>query len=170
MKKLIYQSSPIVTLATNNFINIPVIFQYEKTPLIEIVYEQSIGYTSKIPIYHPDGTYLAKVNGTRVYPTEDGKKAGITMNEYSDQWICKMDDKTIFEVHHQKGDSFKLFAELYTPDGCFVKFEDNPKPSLINITGNDINVGGVSMSGCTFNNLQIGIWLKKDGSCLIGCS
>ena len=31
--------------------------------------------TTQIPIFHQDGTYLAKVNETRMYLTDDGKKA-----------------------------------------------------------------------------------------------
>ena len=168
MEKIIYQSTPIVTLASNKFINVPIIFQYENTPLIEIIHEQNIGYTTSIPIYHSDGTYLAKVNGTRIYPTDEGKKAGIIMQKLANQTICKMNKKTIFEIHHQKGDAFKLFAELFTPDGYFVKFEENPKPSLIDYQGNYIRIKGAIISGTTFKNLKIGILMKKDGTCLIG--
>ena len=79
MNKLIYQNSPTVTFATNQFINVPIILQYDDTPLISILKEQSLGFTTEIPIYHPDGTYLAKVNGTRIFATEDGNKAGLEL-------------------------------------------------------------------------------------------
>jgi hypothetical protein len=54
MEKLIYQTVPRVTIATNHFENVPIILQYDDTPLISIVQEQNLGYTTKIPIYHPD--------------------------------------------------------------------------------------------------------------------
>jgi hypothetical protein len=59
MDELIYQTSPAVTLATNLFVNVPVILQFDDTPLISVVKEQALGFTTEIPIYHADGTYLA---------------------------------------------------------------------------------------------------------------
>ncbi len=59
MSELIYQKSPIVTLATNKFINVPEILKFENTILIGIIKEESIGYTTQIQIYNSDGIYLA---------------------------------------------------------------------------------------------------------------
>ncbi len=170
MEQLIYQTSPVVTLATNRFINVPIIFQYEDTPLIVIVKEQSLGYTSSIPIYDSAGTCLAKINGTRIFPTAEGKTVDIQIEKRSLLTICKIGSRTAFEIHHQPGDAFRIVAELYAPDGYFVKFEEQPQPKLLDASGNAIKVGGVTMIGNTIENLRIGVWLKKDGSCLIGVS
>jgi hypothetical protein len=170
IERLVYQSSPIVTLATNRFINVPIVFQYESTPMIEVIKEAELGYTSSIPIYNQDGTYLAKVKGTRIFSTEAGSKAGLVIQKYSDRTVCKMEKKVLFEIFHQAGDAFKIYAELHTPDGFFVKFEDDPLPKLIDISGGMIKVGGTIFGGNTFENLRIGIWLKKDGSCAIAYS
>lgn len=170
MEKLIYHSSPVITLASNHFVNVPTVFQYEDTPLIEVVQAEKLGYTSSISIFHQDGTYLAKVNGTRAFPTETGRLAGIVMEKLKDRWICRMEKKEIFEILHQPGDAFKILAELYTPDGRFVKLGEEPLPQLFDIAGNAIRVGGVTMTGNTFQNCRIGILLKKDGSCAIGVS
>lgn len=93
MDKLIFQTSPVVTLATNTFINCKVILKYEDIPLIELIKEEGVGYTTQIPIFHSDGTYLAKVKGNRVFSTDDGKKAGITVELFKDVTVCKMDNK-----------------------------------------------------------------------------
>ncbi len=170
MDKLIYQTSPIVTLATNKFINTPIILQYDDTPLVSIIKEEALGYTTEIPIYHPDGTYLAKVKGTRVYATKDGEKAGIKMNYPKDMTVCEMNGQILFEIAHEKGDAFRTQAELYTPTGIFVKSTDSPTPEVINSDGNALKIGGATMSQCTFQNCRIGIWLKSDGSCSLGCS
>ncbi len=170
MEKLIYQTAPTVTLATNKFINVPIILQFDDTPLISIVKEQSLGFTTEIPIYHPDGTYLAKVNGTRIYPTEDGKKAGLVMEHPAHMTVCKMGNKTLFEIYHEAGDAFRTHAELYTPNGFFVKTSDVPIPEVISKTGEALQIGGIVMSQCTFKGCRIGIWLKSDGSCSIGVS
>lgn len=170
MDKLIYQTAPRVTFATNQFINVPVILQFDDTPLISIIKEQQLGFTTEIPIFHADGTYLAKVRGTRVYPTEEGKKVGITMRNPADMTVCEMDGRTIFEIHHQPGDAFRTSAELYTPTGYFIKGTDKPMPEVIKSDGQALRVGGIIMSNNIFSGCRIGIWLKSDGSCSLGCN
>jgi len=171
MDKLIYQTMPQVTFATNKFINVPIILQYDETPLISIVKEQNLGFTTQIPIYHADGTYLAKINGTRVYPTADGKNAGIAMRSLQDLTVCEMDGKTLFEIYHQKGDAFRTNAELYTPNGYFVKSSDAPVPAVIKADGQALKIGGnIIMSNNTFKGCRIGVWLKSDGSIEICCN
>lgn len=170
MEKLIYQNAPKVTLATNQFVNVPIILQFDDTPLIQIIKEEALGFTTEIPIYHPDGAYLAKIKGTRVYPTEDGKKVGIEMRHPKDMTVCEMEGKTLFEIYHESGDAFRTHAELYTPNGFFVKSTDKPLPELISTDGSILKVGGISMSRCVISGMRIGIWLKSDGSCAIGCN
>lgn len=168
MADLIYQSSPAVTVASNRFINVPTILQFDDTPLISVVREAQLGYTSEIPIYHTDGTYLAKVRGTRVYPTEDGKKAGVQVHQYQGLWECKVDGRTAFEIRQQPGDAFRTDAELYTPEGCFVRVADGPIPTVMSASGSALKVGGITMTGCSFQNMRIGVWIRSDGSVAIG--
>jgi hypothetical protein len=167
---LIYQTSPKVTIATNTFVNVPIILQYEDTNLIEIIKEAGLGFTTQIPIYHSDGTFLAKIKGNRSYPTKEGEKAGITIDKYHGLWVCKMNNRTLFEIYQQTGDAFKTTAELYTPDGYFVKCSDEPTPVLIDTKGTSLKIGGVIMSGNTISDFKIGIWVKKNGSVLIGAN
>ena len=129
-----------------------------------------MGFTTEIPIYHPDGTYLAKVNGTRVYLTKDGKKAGIEMRYPKDMTVCEMDGKPLFEIYHEAGDAFRTHAELYTPNGFFIKSHDAPMPEMISTNGNALQIGGIHMSGNSISGCRIGLWLKSDGSCAIGCA
>jgi len=166
--KLIFQSSPSITVATNTFINVPVILKYEDTPLMEVIKEQGIGFTTQIPIYHSDGTYLAKVKGNRIFPTEAGKKANINIRDEQGKFICSLENKVMFELTHGIGDSFKANAELYTPDGYFVKCSDSPKPEFFDTSGSGIQVEGIFMRGSIFSNLSIGIWIRKNGSVSIG--
>jgi hypothetical protein len=58
---------------------VPTILQYDDTPLIQVVRVAEAGYTTEIPIYHSDGTYLAKVVGSQLYSTPEGQKAGVTL-------------------------------------------------------------------------------------------
>lgn len=168
MNELIFSAFPKVTLATNIFINVPVILKFDDINLIELIKEEKLGFTTQIPIFHPDGTYLAKVKGTRIYLTEDGEKAGLKIEKKSDVWECKMEKQTLFEIQHTGTNSFKTQAELYTPTGHFVKFTESPKPDLIDMSGNKLRVGGLEMSGSTMEGFKTGIWLKSDGSMTIG--
>jgi len=167
---LVFSSTTKIIVGTNTFINVPVVLKYEDTPLIEIIIEQGLGFTTQIPIFHSDGTYLAKVKGNRVFPTEEGKKANITIRDIEGKYICSLANKVLFELTHGVGDAFKADAELYAPDGYFIKCSDAPKPELLDVSGNAIQAGGVTMMGNIFQNVSIGIWLRKDGSCAMGCS
>ena len=166
--KLYFQSSPAITIATNTFVNVPVVFKYEDTPLLEVVREQRIGFTTQVPVYHSDGTYLAKVKGNRVYPTQAGKKANIEIRNMPGKFICTLENRVVLELSHGVGEAFKADAELYAPDGYLVKYSDASMPELFDLTGSAIKVGGVTITGCVFQNLSVGIWLRKDGSCVIG--
>ena len=83
--ELVFQSSPRIVVATNTFINVPTILKYEDTPLMEVIQKQDLGFTTQIPIYHSDGTYLAKVKGNRVFPTKAGEKGKDRNKRYSRQ-------------------------------------------------------------------------------------
>jgi len=168
--ELVFQSSPRMIVATNTFINVPIILKYEDTPLMEVIEEHGVGFTTQIPIYHSDGTYLAKVKGNRIYPTEAGEKAKIEIRDTPGKFICSLENKVIFELSHRVGEEFKADAELYAPDGYFIKCSDSPKPDLFDVKGNAIKAGGITMMGNVFQNLSVGIWLRKDGSCAIGVS
>ena len=153
--------------------NVPVVLKYEDTPLIEVIEvikKHNIGFTTQIPIYHSDGTYLAKVKGNRVYPTEAGKKANIEIRDTPGKFICSFENRVMFELSHGVGEAFKADAELYASDGYLVKCSDTPNPELFDLTGNSIKVGVLEFTGCAFQDLPVGIWLRKDGFCAIGVS
>lgn len=168
--ELIYQTTPTVIFSTNTFINVSTILQFDDTPLISVVKEQDLGFTTEIPIYQSDGTYLAKVRGTRVFPTEAGKKAGILLRSLPELTVCELNGRTLFEIAHQKGDAFKAQAELYTPSGYFVKSTDKALPNILKSDGLVLKIGGIQMTNCSFSGCRIGIWLKSDGSIGIGCN
>jgi len=168
MDTLTFQKLPAVTLASNTFINVPIILKYEDLNLMEIIKELGLDYELQVPIFHSDGTYLAKVKGNRIFPTEDGKKAGITLEKNVGITVCQMNKQTLFEIHHQTGESFKAYAELYTNDGYFVKCTDNPAPDLIDTKGNALKIGGVTMINNTIQGFKVGVWIRKNGSVMIG--
>jgi hypothetical protein len=167
MDTLIYQTTPAVTFATNVFTRVPIILQFDDTPLVSVVPEVNLGFTTEIPIYHPDGTYLAKVRGTRIYPTTDGEKAGLVIRKLAQTTVCELAGRTAFEIHHQTGDAFKLHAELHAPNGFLVKSANTP-PSIVAQDGQPLKVGRLVMSNNAIDGFDIGVLLKSDGSCRIG--
>jgi hypothetical protein len=169
MDKLIFQETPEVEFGSNKFINVPTILQFDETPLIQVVKTQDAGFSTEIPIYHSDGTYLAKVVGSQIYKTEDGKKAGLVLKYPDLMTVCELNGQTLFELKRTSAASLKAAAELYTPAGYFVKYMSST-PSLLKIDGSNLQVGGMIMTGCSFSGVRIGVWLKSDGSIGIGCN
>ncbi|WP_416391515.1 hypothetical protein NR756_01475 [Alloalcanivorax xenomutans] len=169
MDKLIFQDVPEVELGTNIFANCPTILQFDDDPLIQVIKIQDAGFSTQIPIYHNDGTYLAKVVGSQLFPTPDGNKAGVTLEHPDKMTVCKLGGQTLFEIRREGPASLKTAAELYTPTGFFVKYS-GPTPGIIDSSGGALQVGGMVMQGNIFNGCRIGVWVKSDGSVAIGCS
>jgi hypothetical protein len=166
--KLIFTNQYKFELATNIFVNVPVILKYEDIDLISVIKESNLEYTTKIPIFHSDGTHLADAKGSRLFMTKEGKKAGLKIEKHPNIWACSLDGKTVFEIRQKSPEFFKTTAELFTNDGYFVKCLDNPSPILIDTSGDSLKAGGLTMSECTFNNLKTGIWIRKNGGFSIG--
>ena len=149
MSELIFNQSPEIKIATNTFINVPIILKYEDLNLIEVVKDLTMGYTTKIPIFHSDGTDLGVALNSRFFPTEEGKKAGVIVDKHPGLWVCKLNGQELFEIRQEKPNLFKTTAELYTNDGSFIKLDESPD---INITRNGILSAINQMESLGINN------------------
>lgn len=114
MFKLVYQPSPRVKYDNQQFISVPFALQFSNTEHTSITNEETLDSSSKIQIYHPDGTYLAKLSGTRIFPTADGEKAGIKLSHPKNMTVCEVNGQVVFEIFHSSG-------QFYTPNGFFMK-------------------------------------------------
>jgi hypothetical protein len=169
MEPLIYQQAPVVHLASNTFVDVPTILQYDETPLIQVVRTAEAGFTTEIPIYHSDGTYLAKVVGSQLYATDDGKKAGVTLRHPGHATVCELDGKPLFELIREGAAALKTRAELYTPDGSFIKCADEDLAGYVIGPHQDhLKIRGLTMIGNTFRGMRIGVWVRSDGSVAVG--
>ena len=169
MDSLIYQQAPVVHIASNTFVEVPTVLQDDDTPLIQIVRAAKAGFTTEIPIYHSDGTYLAKVVGSQIYTTADGKKAGITLRHPGHATVCELDGKTLFEIVREDAAALKTQAELYTPDGSFIKCADQSLTGYVLRPQEDrLRIRGLTIMGCTFQRMRIGVWVRSDGSVAVG--
>ena len=137
--------------------------------MLEIVQAVKAGYTTKIPIYHNDGTKLAVVKGSDVYPTEDGTKAGVTTRHPPGATICELNGRPVFEITRTSAAALKMSAELHTFDGSFLKWSAEAL-SLFDPQEHEIEIRGLFMQDCTIRDHDIGILLGKDGSTAIGAS
>jgi hypothetical protein len=169
MDSLIYQEFPVVHFATNTFIEVPTILQYDDTPMIEVVRAADAGYTTEIPIYHSDGTYLAKVVGSQIYATEDGKKAGLVLRHPGHATVCELAGQTLFEIVREGAAALKTRAELYTPTGSFIKCADDDfAAKILRPEQEPLQIGGLTMIGNTFHGSRIGVWVRSNGRVAIG--
>jgi hypothetical protein len=107
MAELIYQASPLIVFATNSFINVPVILQYEDTPLLEVVQEVQAGFTTQFSIYHEDGRYLAKVKGSQLYPTKEGRMAGLVLRHPQGKTISELNGSPLVELTRSEAAAFR---------------------------------------------------------------
>ena len=166
---LIFTEHPEVTLAGNHFIRVPTILMFEDTPLLEIEKIPEAGFTTKYSIFHSDGTYLAKVVGSRLFLTADGAKAGLALRHPAGMTVCELGGTTLFEIRRRDAAALNTQAELYSPTGQFIKASDNGLDLFKQLAGKDsLRIGGITMSGCTVGGCSIGIQLYRDGGVAIG--
>lgn len=160
--KLIFFESPEVEFAGSFFIDVPIILEYDDKPLIEVVQEQEAGYTTQFQIYNKDGIYIAKVKGSQVYLTEDGSESNLKLKHPQGMTVCELDGQTIFEVRRKDAVALKTQAELFTPDGRFLKSNEQGVPSsLISPDGSALRVGTNIMVGCRLQRCRVGIHISS---------
>jgi len=168
-EKLIHTPSPVVVFATNTFIDTPIILQFEDTPLIEVVRTLQAGFTTQFQIYASDGTHLAKVVGSRLFTTEVGTKAGLRLRHPDRMTVCELGGRTVFEVRRTEAAALATQAELYTPQGAFIRGTDTELGGHVIRNDQPLTLSSMTMEGCRFERCRIGIWVKSDGSVRIGC-
>jgi hypothetical protein len=61
--------------------------------------------------------------------------------------VCSVDGRLAFEIRQQKGDAFRLSAELHTPTRVFVKVAGDAQPKLFRADGDALGVRGITMVG-----------------------
>ncbi len=160
MEQWIYHEKPTVRFATNTFINVPIILRVDDKPLIKIadLMEKNIpaGYTTEFEIYNKDGVYIAKVKGSRVFLTPDGEKSNLKLRNPNRMTVCELDGKTLFEMIREEAAALKTQAELYTPNGSFIKGNDEGLA-----WGEALSIGGLVLKENVFENSPIGIQVNS---------
>jgi hypothetical protein len=159
---LVFQDHPDVRIGTLTFRNVPTILQFDDTPLIEVRKSEPAGYTAHFHIFDSDGTDLAVVKGARLFPTEAGKKAGLTLRNPPNLTVCELAGKPLFELRRDGAAALKGWAELWTPTGLLIKAADSVA-SHMRQQGGWVQIGNLSVTGATFIGCDVAIHIQKDG-------
>jgi hypothetical protein len=159
---LLFQTHPAVTFATNEFVNVPIILQWETIPLVEICQIVSGGYGARINVYNKDGAKIAVVKGSQIYLTKDGEKSSFIPRFEPNLTALTLDGKTILELRRDKAVALKGSAELYTDEGILVRaVEEGVFAS--DRAGSPLRLKGFVISGNVFANRPVGIHATKNG-------
>ena len=79
--------------------------------------------------------------------------------------VCELNGQTLFEVRRTEAAALQTQAELYAPDGRFIKSNQQGAPEgLVTASAGMLQIGGVIMVGNTIANKKIGIHVRSDGS------
>jgi len=162
---LLFNETPRVEFATNTFIDVPVILQYEDEPLIEVFQQIDAGYTTRFRVFNSSGDLLAAVGGPQMYPTDAGRRTGIELRHEHLKTICVLDGQELFEMVRVGAAGLKTAAELYAPDGRFILARDGLE--VLDMPGG-LQVGGAMLLRNTFQGVSIGVLVGSDGSVGIG--
>lgn len=166
---LIFSRTTAIEYASNTFIDVPIILQYDDTPLIEVVSVQNAGFTSAFSIYNQNGDHLAQAKGSQLYLTDVGKKCNLELRHLVGVTSCELDGKTLFEIRRKDPAALKAEAELYAPDGLFIKSNGAGFPSeLVKADKSALRIGGLMMTGNTFKGFSIGVRLDSSGGISVG--
>ena len=157
---IVFQEQPAVTIGGNHFL-CPTVIQWEDTPLLEVGKFETAGFTTKFAVYNSSGDALATVKGCQVYRTEAGKQSGIEMRHEPNLTACEVNGKTIFELRRTGAAALKGAAELYSPNGVFLKATDPELYGLLG-TGGKLTAGPFTFVGTTFK-APIGILFHSGG-------
>jgi hypothetical protein len=170
--EIIFQTAPEVIVASNRFVNVPTIIQYDETPLLQVVKATEAGYTSRFHVYNQNGEKIAVVDGSQIYLTNNGKKVKLVARHYPGVTAFELEGKTIMELRRTEAAALKTDAELFAPGGILLKAADHSISQLA-FAGSDPMVVSnqssvVMMSGNTIRDVSIGILFHKGGGFTIG--
>lgn len=165
---LLFINWPKVSMGSNTFIDVPVILKYDNLNMIEIIKEPGFGYTTQIPIFDAEGTYLATAKGSSLITTDESEIGDLKLDHNQDSTTCTLDGKTLFTITRNDGDSFNIKAELFTPEGYCVKYISDETPELFDKQGYEVRLGGVLKDESVIEGCDVGFWLTQNGTCRFG--
>jgi hypothetical protein len=160
--ELTFLESPVVEIATNKFIDVPILIQYNETPLLEVCKEVEAGYSISFPVYDKDGRQIARVKGSSIHPTSDEFEGRIGKREEPQLTVILLDGKPILEMRRTEAQALKTWAQLYTPEGVLIKAADSGVSGLLR-SGGALTLGDSILRRNIFQGCRIGIKIVDNG-------
>jgi hypothetical protein len=95
--------------------------------------------------------------------TDEGKSAQLKLRHPQGMTVCELEGRTIFELRRQAAAALKTAAELYAPEGVFIKTDD----ACLNIAGRIAGGNFTAPNGYTLTksyawDMPIGIHITKN--------
>lgn len=165
---LTHITSNQITIGGVTFVNVPIILRVDGDPIIEMVKDVKLGYTTQIRIYDETGKYLSKITGTRAYPATDDKS--VVIEKKYRQWDCLHKGNKIFTIDHTDPDRFRFEGKLYTKSGIFLKISNEDAVKAYFPSGDEIKLEGVVMRHVTLSNCQVGFDVNTSTNILGVCA
>ena len=163
---VIFQEHPDIWMGSSVFRKVPTIVQVDDIPILEVGQFVDAGYTTRFQVFHSDGTHIATVNGSRIFPTEAGNKANLKQRFENNLTICELEGKPILELRRHGAAALRGWAELHAPNGTLIKCFDEKFSGMIGSEGH-LCISGQLFMDVLFEGHPIGLHFK-DGNCKMG--
>lgn len=163
-----YDTRYSVVLATNNFVNVPTILQYEKQSIISVDTSNSV---LKFAFYNKDGKKIADIIGKKIHwcNVEDPKLTVLSKSVLKETYKINYNGKTVIQVKQKSASDFEILkAELFIPDDKIITISEDCEIQVKTKDGKQIGKSRVIMTNNTFINVPIGVFIQKDGTINIG--
>lgn len=160
---VVFQEHPLVWLGESWFRNVPTIIQWENIPLMEVGKFEQAGFTTRIAVFHSDGTKIAVVNGSQIYLTAEGKNAQMRLRYEPGLTACELEGRTIFELRREGAAALRATAELHAPEGMFIRTSTACLDIIGQIAGGKyVGPSGFLINKCFAWDMPIGIHITKN--------
>jgi hypothetical protein len=104
------------------------------------------------------------VKGSPLYATEEGKKASLKMRHHPNVTACELDGKTLFELRREGAAALRGVAELYAPEGVFIRTIEDGIGIVSSVSSGVISERGkFAILGCEIVDKPVGIHFTKVG-------
>lgn len=157
----------VVQFAGNTFDDVPVILQYESTPLLWLADAVSGRLESRAKVYNRDGVYIAKLRGRRLDRTMDGEKSNIEVRHGDGLLALLLDGAPLAEFRRTSPALLEVQTELYSPTGVLLVGRPTPASGA---AAQVLNRVVIPVRGLTFQMWMVGVHVAASGLVTLGAN
>ena len=157
-----------VKFCTNIFTNVPVILQYDDTPLLWVTQSMTGNLETEARIYSQDGEDLGRWKGKSLHLTGQGKKAGLTIEHPAGVDVLKMGTRTLCELRKPTPLLLHPTVELYSPTGTLLTGAPDIVAVAMSRSNQPLELSGMILQDNLLANRPVGIHITSDGQIAFG--